>query len=114
MSAVRITGVLLEKLGEPASATLGEILEAQQRESMDATMTHCSERFERRLVEETSAVRLELAQLRGEMRQGFADLRHDMAEGRFELLKWSIAFWMGQLIAIAAIVGMLLRTVPTG
>jgi hypothetical protein len=105
MSPARITGVLAEKLGEPASAALTEVLDAQQRESMEAVMTHCSDRFERRLVEEASALRLE-------MRQGFSDLRRDMADGRFELLKWSIAFWMGQLIAIAGIVGMLLRTVP--
>ena len=112
MPPARITGVLAERLGEPASGALTEVLDAQQRESMEAAMTHCSERFERRLVEETSVLRLELSQLRGEMRQGFADLRRDMADGRFELLKWSIAFWMGQLIAIAGIVGMLLRTVP--
>ena len=37
-------------------------------------MTQCAERFERRLVEETSKLRLETTQLRGEMREGFADL----------------------------------------
>ena len=105
MSSARMTGVLVEKLGEQASAELREVLDAHQRESTEAAMTLCNDRFERRLVEEASALRLE-------MRQGFADLRHDMADGRFELLKWSIAFWMGQLIAIAGIVGMLLRTVP--
>jgi hypothetical protein len=112
MSPVRVTGALLETLGEPASAALREVLDAHQRESTEAAMTQCGERFERRLVEETSALRLETTQLRGEMREGFADLRRDMADGRFELLKWAFAFWVGQLVGIAGIVGMLLKTLP--
>jgi hypothetical protein len=112
MSPVRITGVLVEKLGEPASAALREVLDAQQRESTEAAMTQCGERFERRLVEEMFALRLEMTQWRGEMREGFADLRRDTADGRFELLKWAFAFWVGQLIGVAGLMGMLLRIIP--
>jgi hypothetical protein len=112
MSPVRVSGALLEKLGEPASASLIELLDAQQRASTEAAMTQCGERFERRLIEETSKLRLETAGLRGDMREGFADLRRDIAAERFELLKWAIAFWVGQLAAVAAIVGALLRTLP--
>jgi hypothetical protein len=79
-------------------------------------MTQCGERFERRLVEETSKLRLETRQLRGEVREGFgelrremADVRREMAEGRFELLKWAFAFWVGQLAAVGGIVTVLLR-----
>jgi hypothetical protein len=104
MSPARVTGVLVEKLGEPASAALREVLDAHQRESTEAAMTQCGERFERRLVEEMSALRLEMTQWRGEMR--------DTADGRFELLKWAFAFWVGQLIGIAGLMGMLLRIIP--
>ena len=119
-------------------------------------MSQCAERFERRLVEETSKLRVDLvqtqgdmrqgfaevrgemhqgfaavrgemhqgfAEVRGEMRQGFAEVRGEMRQGvadmgrdnathRFELLRWSFAFWVGQLAAVAAIVGLLLRTMP--
>jgi hypothetical protein len=122
MSAVRIGSALLEKLGEPASAELTEILDGQ-RGATEAVVREGTERFERRLVEENSKIRLEMGamrsdlrteigELRCEMRQGFADLRRDMASDRFELLKWAFLFWVGQLASISAIVGLLLRTIP--
>jgi hypothetical protein len=112
MSPARVSGALLEKLGEAASAELNGVLEAHRIASTEAAMTQCGERFERRLIEETSKLRLETAQLRGDMREGFADLRRDIAAERFELLKWAIAFWVGQLAAVAGIVATLLRTLP--
>ena len=123
MSPVRTPVALLEKLGASASAELNELLETQQRTSTEAVMSHCANRFERRLVEETSKLRVDMAQMRGEMRegfadvrgemrQGFADVRRDIATSRFELLRWSFAFWVGQLAAVAAIVGLLPRTIP--
>ena len=117
MSPFRITGALLEKLGEPAAAELHGILEARQRESREGVMTQCAERFERRLVEETSKLRVEMAQgfasVRQEMAQGFSSLRQEIADGRFDLLKWSFVFWIGQVVAIGGIVGVLLRTLPS-
>ena len=61
-----------------------------------------------------------MTQFRGEVREGFADLRREMADvrrdlsremsdGRFELLKWAFAFWVGQLAAVGGIVTVLLR-----
>jgi len=84
-------------------------------------MTQCQDRFERRLVEETSKLRVDVAQFRGEMQvdsahlrgdlqKGFADLRGEVATGRFELLRWSFGFWVAQLVAVAGIIGVLLRT----
>jgi hypothetical protein len=127
MSAARVSGALLEKLGEPATAALIEMVDARQQASTEAAMIQCGERFERRLIEETSKLRLETSQLRGEMREGFAAVRGEMREGfaavrgemregfaaeRFELLKWAVALWIGQLAAVAGIVGALLKTVP--
>ena len=109
MSAVRVTGALLEKLDEPAASQLLGILESQQREATEVVMSQSAERFERRLVEETSALRLEMTQLRGDMREGFADLRRELAASRFELLKWAFAFWVGQLAAVAGIFMALVR-----
>ena len=81
MSPVRMSGALLERLGEPASAQLHEILETHKRESTEAVMSHCADRFERRLVEETSKLQGDVAQVRGEMRTGFADVRGEMQTG---------------------------------
>jgi hypothetical protein len=51
-----------------------------------------TESFERRLAEEMATMQLK-------MDAGFANLK-------FEILKWSFVFWIGQM---AAIVGLLLR-----
>jgi len=75
------------------------------------------ERFERRLVEEIATVRVEMARsevsvreeiaqqgakLREALAQQGAALRVEIATNRFELLKWSFLFWVGQVIAMAA------------
>lgn len=52
-----------------------------------------TESFERRLVEETSKLRL------------------DMADMKFELVKWNFLFWIGQLAALTGILGFMLRNV---
>ena len=96
-------------------------------ESVAAAMTACADRFERRLVETSSALRLEMAGLRQEMRDGFSALRHEM-DGRFgtvgqemaalrheiatrhaDQLKWSFLFWVGQVAVVAGLFGVLLR-----
>jgi hypothetical protein len=110
MSAARISGALLETLGAPASAELMEVLNSQQRASTEAVMTHCQDRFERRLVEEMSKVRVDLAQLRGETQEGFANTRAEIATSRFELLRWAFGFWVAQLVGVAGIVGVLLHS----
>jgi hypothetical protein len=82
----------------------------------DDRMEQISDRFERRLLEETSKldakiadVRLDVAGLRSEVREGFTGVRADMARDRFELLKWAFAFWIGQFFATAALLTALAR-----
>ena len=50
-----------------------------------------TERFERRLGEEMSKLRLEMAAL------------------KFDLLKWSFLFWVGQIAVMTGILSLLLR-----
>ena len=52
-----------------------------------------TESFERRLGTEMAKLRLEVADL------------------RFELLKWSFLFWIGQLAAVTAVLALMLRGV---
>ena len=92
------------------------------------------ERYERRLVEETSKLRVELAGvevrltdriaqsestlrqemsgLAGALRQETANLEVRMERGfgtlRADVIKWSFLFWLGQVIAMTAIMRALL------
>ena len=86
-------------------------------------------------MDETSAMRADLAELRRETRADIAGLRHEMQAGfarmeanvaaqvaglrqglteeiantRSDLMKWSFVFWVGAVAAIAALAGVLRR-----
>jgi hypothetical protein len=51
--------------------------------------------------------------LRLEMTRGFASVREDMGTLKVDLLKWNFAFWASQIIAVATIVGVMLRVMQT-
>jgi hypothetical protein len=70
---------------------------------VDEDVTPSEDRFERRLVEETSKLQLDIASVRSEMREGFASIRAEMARDRFEVLKWAFGFWITNLFAMAAL-----------
>jgi hypothetical protein len=120
-----VAPALQERLGPAATVGLLALFAtARQKWTVDVT-TAAVERFERRLGEEISAVRLEIAglreelrtnnaslreelrtsnaSLRQELRDGDAALRQDMSELKFDLLKWSFVFWVGQTFATAAV-----------
>jgi hypothetical protein len=80
------------------------------------------ERFERRLTEESAAIRQEIAAIRAEMatREDLNDLRQEMSSGfirlerelantRVDMIKWSFMFWTGQCIAILGFLFVFLR-----
>jgi len=64
-----------------------------------------AERYERRLVQEISGLRVEMRQ---QMHEGFAAVRKEMSELRADLLKWSFAFWIGQFAATIGLLALML------
>ena len=46
------------------------------------------------------------------MREVVAGLRGEVAANRFDMLRWAFIFWVGQVVATAGIIGLLLRTLP--
>jgi hypothetical protein len=147
---------LRERLGDAATADFVAVLHHARQDMTTDVIRAVGDRFERRLVEETSklrvdmvqgfsalrqeiavglgggrqelgSVRLELRQevaalrqdmavlrqemaaMRQEMAAGFASIRQDMADQRFEILKWVFVFWVGQFFAVAGVVAVLVR-----
>ncbi len=100
--AATVPLALAARLGDSATTALVDFSEANNRACMEFVIAQCTERFERRLAEDTAALRVEMAHLE-------TGLRGDMAALRAELLKWAFLFWAGQLAGVAAIVGMMLR-----
>ena len=109
MLATEVPAPLRGRLGTEGTNGLLEALERTRDESVTAAMTACGDRFERRLVETGSGLRLELAGVRQEMRDGFATVRQEVALRHADQLKWSFLFWVGQVAVVAGLFGVLLR-----
>jgi hypothetical protein len=90
------------RLGREATDGLAEFLESEQRDWSKQVLTLAANGFERRLGEEVANLRVEVAALASAIRQ-------EIAKHRFELLKWMFVFWVGQIAAVSAILGFVLR-----
>lgn len=142
MDIEQVPAALQERLGVEATSGLLQLFDRAHREGRADVIAACTDRFERRLVEEISGVRVQIAQVEAslrrdmtemgasirrdmvemgasirqdmarmgaDIRQEMTGIRQDMASGRVELLKWCFLFWAGQVVAIAGIMGMMLR-----
>src|SRR5258708_14842244 len=102
MSPVAVPEILMERFGEKGARALGDMLQASNRACQDDVLEKTAERFERRLVEETSKLRVEMAQMH-------TDLHGALVTSRFDLLNSAYSFWVGQVVAIVAAIGLMLR-----
>jgi hypothetical protein len=124
MDIEQVPAALREQLGLEATSGLLKVLDRSHRDGRADVIAACTDRFERRLVEEISGVRVQIAQLEASLRREVTDMgaairrdmaemcagiRQDMASGRVELLKWCFLFWVGQVVAIAGIMGLMIR-----
>jgi hypothetical protein len=120
---------LEDRLGHEATAGLLELLTDVRKEWTAEVIAIVGDRFERRLVEETSKLRVDMAhgfaairqemaaglsQVRQEMAAGFAALHKEIADQRFEILKWAFLFWVGQFVAVAGLLTVLIRFLRPG
>src|SRR5688572_18564298 len=85
MDVNRVPAPLMERLGGEATAGLLELLTEVKQEWTADVMDRIGDRFERRLTDETSKLRVEMAQgfagLRQELTEGLAAVRQEMTEG---------------------------------
>jgi hypothetical protein len=85
---------LRDKLGDAASDGLVMMFAEAYRigtEQLDRRIAEVSARFDRKLDEEMSKLRLEMATL------------------KFDIVKWNFLFWIGQLAAMTGILSLMLR-----
>jgi hypothetical protein len=128
---------LAARLGPEATGGLLHVLDLAQRRWSDDVMSVAGERFERRLAEEGSGLRVqiahteaalrkeisqleisfrrELGRVEGGLRQDFSQMEirvlREVGNSRFELLKWSFLFWIGQVVTMSAIIAAMLRII---
>ena len=82
---------LQEKLGDDGMPH--HMVDTAGREWKNGVLGTATDRFERRLTQKTSLIRLELAAM------------------RLSILRWMFAFWMENLTATLAVVAMILHAV---
>ena len=111
MSKPHIALRLRDRLGPDASEDLINAFEEAQKDMVTLT----TDRFERRLIAVSSELRQDMAAMDTGIRvaliDGLSKLRTDMSAMRADILLWSFLFWMGQVAAIVAILGFMLRAV---
>ncbi|MBI3490391.1 MAG: hypothetical protein HY047_01115 [Acidobacteria bacterium] len=106
--ACRTPAALRKVLGDDATFGLIELLDAERKDWSDQVLSVATDRFERRLTEEVSALRLDLSR---ELHEGLSFVRQEIATTRVDMLKWSFVFWIGQVAAMAALMAFMLRGV---
>ena len=105
MSA-RIPSAVRTKLGDDATFGLIELLDAEHRNWSEDVLATATDRFERRLVQETALLRQEF---HATLNKGLTEIRSELSTTRVEMLRWAFVFWLGQVAAIAALMSFMLR-----
>lgn len=104
-----------ERLGPEGTGGLLHVLDLAQREWTDDVLSVAAERFERRLAESASGLRVQIAQseaaIRAEMAHMEVRIVREIAGTRGDLIKWSFLFWIGQVVAMSAVMAAMLRMI---
>ena len=93
MTPVRMSVTLRERLGEQAAGELNELLDRQAEDWRKTVVDTCIERFDSRLSDYAR---------RDDVAEGFDKIVNKLADVRVELVRWSFAFWIGQIAVILA------------
>ena len=87
MQRLRVVPALRQRLGDDGTEALTEMVFTAAQDWRDDVLTNLEGRFERRLSQEISALRVEVTK--------------ELAAMRVESLRWSFVFWISQLGAMA-------------
>ncbi len=89
MQRLRVVPALRQRLGDEGTEALTEMVFTAAQDWRDDVLTAMERRFENRLTQEVSALRVEVTK--------------ELAAMRVENLRWSFVFWISQLGAMAGL-----------
>lgn len=111
MSTVVVGAVLRERLGEDGVRALDEYVERRTEVWRADVVNTCTERFDARL--ENYAGKSEVLDGFNKVIERLADTKIELADRmsamRVELLRWSFAFWLGQIAVITGLMALMFR-----
>ena len=100
MTRVPMGLALRDRLGENGVRDLETYIEQHEENRRTDVVNRITERLDFRMSE---------CAKRNEMTDGFSRVVGQMADMKVELLRWSFAFWIGQLAVIAMLLSYMLR-----
>lgn len=100
MGKIVIGVALRDRLGEDGARALNEFVEQHADAWRTDVVNTCIERVDGRL--HTNAKR-------GDVAEGFEKVINKLADLRVELVRWSFAFWLGQIAVIMGAMFMMFR-----
>ncbi|MCG6553959.1 MAG: hypothetical protein L7F77_16680 [Candidatus Magnetominusculus sp. LBB02] len=103
MAVITIPRSIRERLGDAASEDFAGLINDIDLGARKDAIAIAEERFERRLVEESGKLRLEIEKLRTETRLEIEKVRTEVEKSGKENIKWMFLFWVGQIAAVAAL-----------
>lgn len=89
MQRFRVVPALRERLGDPGTEALTDMMHVTAREWRDEVLETVTSRFESRLTHEVSTLRVEVTK--------------ELSGMRAEIIRWSFVFWITQLGAMAGL-----------
>ncbi len=115
MAILIVPKILREKLTDEGVESLIELFNKSEEKTKEDVIALSGEKFERRLSEEISGVRSDIAILEGKLEARISEvkvklkeetskLRVEMASFKAEIIKWMFLFWVGQLACIAGLI----------
>jgi len=93
MPVINIPKVIRDKLGEDGAEALIEVFNLIEKNIREDSMIILEEKFEKRLTEEISRLRVEF-------KEDIAKLRAEIVETKAFLVKWMFVFWVSQIALI--------------
>ena len=102
---LRVSKAVRDRMGDEATFGLVDMFDSANTAWSEQVLNLATERFERRLTEEISGLREEFHRT---LHEGLTAVRQEIATTRFELLKWSFVFWIGQVAVVAGLFAYLL------
>jgi len=100
MARVPVGLALRDRLGEHGARDLETYIEEHEETRRTDVVNQIAERLDFRMKE---------CAKRSEMTEGFSRVVNQMAEMKVEILRWSFAFWIGQVAVVAVLLSYMLR-----
>lgn len=99
MKKIPVSPMLRERVGDDGARELNDFVEQHADLWRTDVVNTCTDRFDARLHDYSK---------RSDVYEGFERIVNKLADLRVELLRWPFAFWVGQIVVIAALLRFLL------